>query len=229
MSDMAIDENEFPKLIIDTEDDTSVNSVDKRLEEISKKVLEDEGNAGKPGGEFDDADLNPVVANAIQSAKNQIIGLGLNGVNTPPAKQETKNVKEKENVIIKVQKIKDSDVPIPQKVSKDSVVYDIFVDLTGTPYGKELYINKNAVRSIPTNLRFQAPKGFDIQIRPKKGYTPQGTIVHYTPITIDSEYTEELFIDVLNLSQDSIKIVHGQKIAQMVIARVPNSKVVLVE
>jgi dUTP pyrophosphatase len=132
-----------------------------------------------------------------------------------------------ESITIEVKQIRESDIGIPQKASEDSSYYDIYVDLTGTSFGNEIFIPPNVTRSIPTNLQFFIPKGFEIQVRPKQGYTLPGIIVLYTPLTLDATTKEELKIDVLNLSGQAARLKHGQKIAQIAITRIPRSKIVL--
>jgi dUTP pyrophosphatase len=145
-----------------------------------------------------------------------------------PAEDQSKvkSGDKKEIVVVKVKRINKSNVPIPALHSEKSSCYDVYVDLTGTPHGDSINIPANGTRVVPTNLKFEVPEGYELQVRPKEGYTTAGVLVLYTPIGIDASYKEELKITVLNLSGSSAKLIHGQKIAQISITKVLNSKII---
>ncbi|MDJ0638344.1 MAG: dUTP diphosphatase [Paracoccaceae bacterium] len=76
-------------------------------------------------------------------------------------------------------------------------------------------------RLIPTGLRVEIPEGFEIQIRPRSGLAlKHGLSLPNTPGTIDSDYRGPLGVIVVNLGQDPIRIAHGDRIAQAVVAPV---------
>ncbi len=73
---------------------------------------------------------------------------------------------------------------------------------------------------IPTGLFIELPIGYEAQIRPRSGLAyKKGLTLANTPGTIDSDYRGELQIIVINLSPESQTIEHGERIAQMVIAK----------
>ena len=73
---------------------------------------------------------------------------------------------------------------------------------------------------IPTGLYMQLPIGYEAQIRPRSGLAlKKGISLVNTPGTIDSDYRGEIGIIVINHSQEDFEIRHGERIAQMVIAR----------
>lgn len=73
---------------------------------------------------------------------------------------------------------------------------------------------------IPTGLYVEIPEGYEAQIRPRSGMAiNKGLAVLNSPGTIDSDYRGEVRIIVVNLSNQSIEIADGDRIAQMVISR----------
>lgn len=80
-------------------------------------------------------------------------------------------------------------------------------------------------RLIPTGLRVEIPPGFEMQIRPRSGAAlKQGLSLPNTPGTIDSDYRGPLGVIVINLGQEPIRIAHGDRIAQAVVAPVVQAR-----
>ena len=73
---------------------------------------------------------------------------------------------------------------------------------------------------IPTGLFIELPEGFEAQIRPRSGLAAKsGITVLNSPGTIDADYRGEIKIILINLSEQRFVINHGDRIAQMIIAR----------
>lgn len=73
---------------------------------------------------------------------------------------------------------------------------------------------------IPTGIRIEIPPGFEAQIRPRSGLAlKQGITVLNSPGTIDADYRGEIRVILINLGQEEVSLNHGDKIAQMVIAK----------
>jgi dUTP pyrophosphatase len=73
---------------------------------------------------------------------------------------------------------------------------------------------------IPTGLFIELPAGYEAQIRPRSGLAfKHGITVLNSPGTIDADYRGEIKVLLVNLSQEAFEINHGERIAQMVIAR----------
>ena len=82
---------------------------------------------------------------------------------------------------------------------------------------------------IATGLRLAIPKGFEAQIRPRSGLAfKHGITLANSPGTIDSDYRGPLGVILLNMGAQNFTIVHGDRIAQMVIAPVLQAEFVLV-
>ena len=73
---------------------------------------------------------------------------------------------------------------------------------------------------IGTGLYIELPAGFEAQIRPRSGMAfKHGITVLNSPGTIDADYRGELKVLLVNLSVNDVVIEHGDRVAQMVVAR----------
>ncbi|AHA46239.1 deoxyuridine 5'-triphosphate nucleotidohydrolase [Insectomime virus] len=76
-------------------------------------------------------------------------------------------------------------------------------------------------RLIPTGLSLAIPYGMEGQIRPRSGLAfNSGITVLNSPGTIDSDYRSEIGIILINLSNEPFTVKDGDRIAQIVFARV---------
>lgn len=83
---------------------------------------------------------------------------------------------------------------------------------------------------IPTGLRFEIPKGYEIQIRPRSGLALKNQItVLNTPGTIDADFRGEVKIILINLGDKEFIITPGMRIAQLVVAPVVQARFTLAE
>jgi dUTP diphosphatase len=73
---------------------------------------------------------------------------------------------------------------------------------------------------IPLGFKATLPRGLEAQIRPRSGTTfKKGLQIPNAPGTIDSDYPDEWMVIVSNGTGSAIRIEHGERIAQMVVAR----------
>ena len=73
---------------------------------------------------------------------------------------------------------------------------------------------------IDTGLYMELPAGFEAQIRPRSGLAAKkGISVLNSPGTIDADYRGEIGVILVNISNEPVRIEHGERIAQMVISR----------
>lgn len=73
---------------------------------------------------------------------------------------------------------------------------------------------------VPTGLFIELPQGYEAQVRPRSGLAyKKGITVLNSPGTIDADYRGEIGVLLINLSNDIFKIEHGERIAQLVIAK----------
>ena len=78
---------------------------------------------------------------------------------------------------------------------------------------------------IPTGLFAEIPIGYEWQVRPRSGLAvKQGITCLNTPGTIDSDYRGEIKVLLINLSQEPQRIANGDRIAQLVLAKVESAQ-----
>jgi dUTP pyrophosphatase len=75
-------------------------------------------------------------------------------------------------------------------------------------------------RLIPTGIFIALDPGTEAQVRPRSGLAlNHGITVLNSPGTIDADYRGEIKVLLVNLSGQSYEIRHGDRIAQLVVAR----------
>src|SRR5690242_21112971 len=73
---------------------------------------------------------------------------------------------------------------------------------------------------VPTGLTLEIPPGYEAQIRPRSGLALKHSItLPNSPATIDPGYRGELRVILMNLGREPFRILPGERIAQMVVAR----------
>ncbi len=73
---------------------------------------------------------------------------------------------------------------------------------------------------IPLGFKARLPHGIEAQIRPRSGTSfKKGLAIPNAPGTIDSDYPDEWMVLVRNPTPWPIRIAHGERIAQAVLAR----------
>ena len=74
---------------------------------------------------------------------------------------------------------------------------------------------------VPTGFSIAIPPGFEAQLRPRSGLAIRhGVTLLNSPGTIDSDFRGEVGVIVTNLGSEAFHIQRGDRIAQMVVARV---------
>jgi dUTP pyrophosphatase len=80
---------------------------------------------------------------------------------------------------------------------------------------------------VPTGLAFAVQQGFELQIRPRGGFSLKNkAMIANTPGTVDSDYRGEVFVLIRNLGDQPIEIKKGQRIAQGVVVPVLQANLV---
>lgn len=73
---------------------------------------------------------------------------------------------------------------------------------------------------VPTGFRARLPAGYEGQIRVRSSVAwKKGLVVPNAPGTVDADYPDEWFVLLQNASGSPQRIEHGERIAQIVIAR----------
>ncbi len=101
----------------------------------------------------------------------------------------------------------------PKKTHPDDAAYDLraAVDVT-------LEVGKSTL--VPTGIFMEIPVGFEAQIRPRSGLALKHNLsLTNSPGTIDAGYRGEVGIIMFNPGPEAFAVHRGDRIAQMVIAR----------
>lgn len=94
-------------------------------------------------------------------------------------------------------------------------------DFVEEGFNKGLWLQPFQRVLIRTGIHIELPKGMEAHIRPRSGLAlKHGITVLNTPGTIDSDFRGEIGVILINLSQDPFQINKGDRIAQLIFARV---------
>lgn len=126
-----------------------------------------------------------------------------------------------EKVSVKFKKVDDSvEVFIPEYKTSGSSGMDIMSIEKST-------LHPGEVKAVKTNLSVEIPEGYEIQVRPRSGLALNyGITVLNTPGTIDSDYRGEIKVILYNTSKSNYYIDTGDRIAQMVLAKVERMELI---
>lgn len=87
--------------------------------------------------------------------------------------------------------------------------------------GAPLRLEPGARVLVPTGLVLELPAGFEGQVRPRSGMALRhGITVLNSPGTIDADYRGEIGVILVNLGDKAFEVARGDRIAQLVLARV---------
>ena len=111
--------------------------------------------------------------------------------------------------------INNSSNALPKYETEGSAGMDLRANLDG-----DIVLAPMERRLIPTGLSIELPRAHEGQIRPRSGLAyKKGITVLNSPGTIDTDYRGELKILLVNLSNEEFTISHGDRIAQLIIAK----------
>jgi len=121
---------------------------------------------------------------------------------------------------IKIKKLHPN-AKLPRRASSGATGFDLYACM---PAGESIVLGQ-VPKLIGTGIAIEAPPGYDAQIRPRSGLSLKGVVV---PVgTIDSDYRGEVMVTMYLFNPGiSFKIKHGDRIAQLVIHKLPEVKVV---
>jgi dUTP pyrophosphatase len=109
-------------------------------------------------------------------------------------------------------------LPLPASASPGSAGLDL---RAAVPEDHEIVLRPGERVLIPTGLVLEIPPGCEGQVRPRSGLALRhGIGVLNSPGTIDSDYRGEVGVILVNLGESPFPIRRGDRIAQLVFARV---------
>lgn len=113
------------------------------------------------------------------------------------------------------------DLPAPRRASPGSAGLDLYAALDG-----EVVLAPGERTLVPTGFALEIPPGWEGQVRPRSGLaTRHGIGIPNTPGTIDSDYRGELQVALVNLGREPYTLRRGDRIAQLLLAPVPEVEV----
>lgn len=126
-------------------------------------------------------------------------------------------------IIIKV--VNEGNQPLPQYATPQSAGMDLRANISEPvelkPFSRAL---------IPTGLHIALPEGYEAQIRPRSGLAlKKGITCLNTPGTIDADYRGDVGVILINLSAETFIVNPGERIAQMIIGKFDQAKLIEVE
>lgn len=114
-----------------------------------------------------------------------------------------------------IQIVNQSDLPLPAYESAASAGMDLRAQLDSP-----IVLEPLERGIVKTGLFIELPVGVEAQVRPRSGLAiKKGVTVINAPGTIDADYRGEIGVILINLSNEAFTINHGDRIAQLVIAK----------
>ena len=112
------------------------------------------------------------------------------------------------------------DLPLPSYATAGASGADLSAAIPA-----DLTLRPGERASVPTGIRLAIPVGYEGQVRPRSGLAARlGLGMVNAPGTIDSDYTGEIAVIVINLGQAPFTIHRGDRIAQIVFAPVARAE-----
>src|SRR5882762_252360 len=129
------------------------------------------------------------------------------------------------NPTLKIARVRNSSRPLPAYQSEHAAGIDLVADIDDA-----WNMAPGERRAVPTGIAVEIPAGYEGQVRPRSGRAlKEGLGVINSPGTIDADYRGEVKVLLVNLGQLAIRIMPGDRIAQLVIAPVTRAEIVEVE
>ena len=112
------------------------------------------------------------------------------------------------------------DLPLPRRATPGASGFDLHAAVDG-----EIVLAPGQRELVPTGLAIALPQGCEGQIRARSGLALRhGILLPNAPGTVDSDYRGELRVILMNAGSESFAIRRGDRIAQLVIARVASAE-----
>ena len=115
-------------------------------------------------------------------------------------------------------------LPLPTYHSEHAAGLNV---VAGVPEDAPVEIAPGSRALIPTGFAIEIPAGYEAQLRPRSGLAlKSGVTLLNSPGTVDADYRGEVKVLLVNLGSEPFTVRRGERIAQLVVARVEH---VLVE
>jgi len=116
-------------------------------------------------------------------------------------------------------------LPIPHYQTEHSAGVDLYAAVDGG-----IVLEPGKWNLIPTGIAIAIPEGYEGQVRPRSGLAlKHGIGMLNGPGTIDADYRGEIGIILFNFSDKPFTIKRGDRIAQLVFAKLERARFEIVE
>lgn len=116
-------------------------------------------------------------------------------------------------------------LPLPALMTPESAGFDLAAAIEAP---MELGVGRWEL--VPCGFSMALPEGYEGQVRPRSGLAlKHGVTVLNAPGTIDADYRGEVKVLLINLGSVPFTISRGMRIAQLVVARLPQVEIKIVE
>ena len=114
-------------------------------------------------------------------------------------------------------------LPLPTYHSEHAAGLDV---VAGVREDAPVELAPGARALVPTGFALELPPGFEAQLRPRSGLALKaGVTILNSPGTIDADYRGEVKVLLVNLGAESFVVRRGERIAQLVVARVEHVRI----
>lgn len=121
---------------------------------------------------------------------------------------------------IKVKLHSGCDDLMPVKAHSDDAAYDLRSRC-------DIVLEPGVSTLVPTGVYIELPVGYEAQIRPRSGLAlKHDLMLTNSPGTVDAGYRGEIGVIMYNAGRAAFSITRGDRIAQMVICRLPEVELV---
>jgi dUTP pyrophosphatase len=126
-------------------------------------------------------------------------------------------------------------VPTPARATRQAAGYDVCAYLIGRSVrvsdglklrerpsdgAHRLHLESGEIALVPLGFKARLPDGYEAQVRIRSSIAfKKGLIIPNGPGTIDADYPDEWMVMLKNDSPRGVVIDHGERIAQVIIAR----------
>lgn len=125
-------------------------------------------------------------------------------------------------------------VTYPAKSTTNAAGYDVHAWCLDS-YDSQILVTSNDAKLIKTGLNVNIPKGYEVQVRSRSGLAAKNSVVVLnSPGTIDCDFSgqgENFEVKVIlhNHSKNGFVVKHGDRVAQLVICKLPEVEFKIVE
>ena len=133
--------------------------------------------------------------------------------------------KMKSEEVVEIKAFRDG-VVYPAKSTSNAAGYDVHAWCLDS-YDNQILITANDTKLIKTGLNVNIPKGYEVHVRSRSGLAAKNSVVVLnSPGTVDADFSgqgENFEVKVIlhNHSKNGFVVKHGDRVAQLVICKLP--------